>query len=570
MHVDDSLFAPPPIAKPSSIKPKFSFVVIRSVFDRYKKLFAVVFLCFWLMSSVYTALSFKPTYTAKGVVLIKDTAVTAKYVTGDSYDTTTSQSTSSVINTMGLLKTSLLKQKLWKFLEANHPEVLNQLKIKNYESWDGFFGNGSKFVKYANIPGTDLITMEFKWYEPQLTQEGLEALMQAFRNASLEINQTEQGERNRFLSEQIVDIDEQLTALREQLSAFKEAHAIVNADAENSELEKVRLEFATNLVQSQAQAKGHHAQATRYNHLLGMTTEAAVTASALGRNELLSRLYSELYALKSERAKLATLYQDNNVKILEIDNHVRGLQKNIDAETNRVLGNSLKRRINRAIADETRSGIVSQLVQAQTQADNLNTQNRVLNSYLARLNSRAKLLPKIEATLARYQLEEASLDNALKVLKEKEVDARLRQSQSLSNVFIIEHPELPNAQSFPKLPHLLFVDLLLALGLASGVVYLVSRFPQLPTRSLPKDFLTEKVILKQKAFLKPKEKVILKEEVADFPLDEPPFSLSPSIHNISTATAAQKKLLPSIYPSAYSWRSTQEPTDALGKEHVLN
>jgi uncharacterized protein involved in exopolysaccharide biosynthesis len=446
---------------------KLNLQTLMLLLQQNKRMFVTIFLFVWLLTSVYTVVGYKPSYVSSGMVMIKDTALTAKYVTADNYEMTAAQSTSSVMNTMGLLKTTIFMDDLWKFFNAKHPEALAKLKIKDFKDWQEFFGNGSKLIKYSNMPGTDLISMEFKWEDPQIAKEGLEVIMQTFRESSLQINRTEQHERSRYLAQQINDIQNKLVLVQAQSSQFKSQNGVVNSAEENINLTKAKMDIKTSLAVTNAEAAGKASQVSGYKKLLGMNTHDALRATGLGRNETLAKLQADLYVAQSERASLLTKYTEQSVKVQEVNNHISELQASIQKETNRSVGRGGQAG-GQAISDETRGHAVGDMVSATTEAQQLSSKNRVLGGYLHELEARAKDLPRIEAKLSNYEMEESALNSSLKTLKEKELDAKLKESQSLSNVFVVDKPRIPVDASFPRLPHLLVFDFML--GLACAVV----------------------------------------------------------------------------------------------------
>lgn len=459
--------------------PKLNFQALLLLLKQNKRMFVTIFLFVWLLTSVYSLVGYKPSYVASGMVMIKDTALTAKYVTEDSYEMTAAQSTSSVMNTMALLKTSLFMEDLWKYFQAKHPEVLAKLKIKNFDDWQKFYGNGSKLIKSSNLPGTDLISMDFKWSDAVIAKEGLDVVLQTFKDASLDVNRSEQHERRRYLSQQIDEIQQKLTLVRNEMSDFKAHHGIVNTTEETVSLAKAKLDIKTDLAMTNAEAQGKASQVSSYRKLLGLNAHDALRATGLGRNETLAKLQTELYTAQSERASLLTRYTEQSVKVQEVDNHINELQASIQHEVNRSVGQG-KVDNSHAISDETRGKTVGDMVSASTEAQQLNTKNRSLQGYLQTLEARAQALPKMEAVLANYQLEETALNDSLKTLKEKELDAQLKESQSLSNVFVVDAPRVPLDASFPRLPHLLVFDFILGLGVSLAAVFLKSKKQNIP------------------------------------------------------------------------------------------
>ncbi|MEB3287278.1 MAG: hypothetical protein VKJ04_07225 [Vampirovibrionales bacterium] len=450
-----------------------------------KKLFVSVLLFTWLLSTTVTLIAYKPTYVSKGMLMIKDTAVTAKYITGDSYETTTSLSTSSVINTMGLLKADAYKHKLWDFFRTYHPEELKSRNIKNFKQWNAFFGNGSKLISYWNAPGTDLINVDFKWSNPQIATEGLQVVIDTFKELSLNLNQSEQRERGRFLGTQIEDMQHRLTAVREKIGNIKEANGIVDLAEENANIARARINLKTDMSATRAEASGKLSQLSGYQSMLGMSAKQAVTASALGRNDVFAKMQSELYALRSERNSLLTRYTEDSVKVQDVDNRIKQLEDNLEKEMKRTVGHGSGGRVPMAVSDSTRGDAVSRMMEAKAGALELGARSGALQRYLGELDTRAKKLNKVSVVLADLKLEEATLDESLKTLKEKELDAKLKETQTLSNVFVAEQPQIPLVPVAPTRTHFLIIDVLLAVivaGLAIAAKEYLERRNMIPQR----------------------------------------------------------------------------------------
>jgi uncharacterized protein involved in exopolysaccharide biosynthesis len=421
-----------------------------SLLNRHKKLFILVAATVGLTYGTIALLTYKPSYVAEGMVVIKDSAVTAKYVTGDNYETTASQSTNSVINIMGLLKADGYMQKIYDYLLSTHPEELKKHRVKNIKDWEDFFEDGGKFFKYANIPGTDMINMSFKWQDPVIAKEGLEAMIDEFRQKSLRLNKSEQHERHHYLTDQIRDIQDKLIGTRKRISEFKAANHIINTAEENANLSRARMELKANLEATVAAAHGKNSEINSYQNLLGMNAKQAVTAAAIGRNQSLSNLYQELYRMRAEKNALLTRYTDESPKVRDLNEKLDQTQVNIKKELRRTVGKvnmDVDTAGSMAFSDSTRSGAVSELISAKASATELAARSNSLNHSLGELESRAKKLTLAESTLANYVLEEETLNESLKILKQKEIDANLKEQQTLSNIFLIE----PTPHDCPKL-----------------------------------------------------------------------------------------------------------------------
>src|SRR5262249_22645391 len=141
--------------------------------------------------------------------------------------------------------------------------------------------------------------------------------------------------------------------------------------------------------------------------------------------------------------------------------------------------------VQRAFADETRSQAVKDMLQAQALSQGMSLKASEMGAYLNKIDDRMKRLPEMEQVLADMTEEESSLSQALDTLKQKTLEAKMREMQTLSNVFVISDPTQPINPLPPTQMHLIMLGL--ALGLAGGVTtaFVKERYLRAPSLSHP-------------------------------------------------------------------------------------
>ncbi len=433
-------------------------------------LFMAVAVFIWCWTLIYCVFVYQPQYSANAVVVIKDSALTTRYIEPDRYyvaSTTSSNAANPVLNTMGLLKSSAIMDALWVYFSQNHPKALKKKDISTKADWEEFYGNGKHLIKSKNQPGTDLISIEFVWDDPAIAKEGLDVAVDAFQKASLELNQAEQRNRSAFLEKEIAEVAKQLDDVRTQKSLFKTRTKTVNISQEGDELARNRITLANELNQAEAKKRGKLAEVQRYQQMLGMSTEEAVSATAVGLNATLSKLMDKRYELDQQYANLRTTLTEKNPRVKEVKAQLDQVESDIRKEQARTLGG--KHLDGQAIADSTRGAMVADMVSAHSEAIRLDNEINVLRQRLNEVDSLIEQVPEVEAELATISQKEASLSQALDTLRQKSMEAQLKETQTLSNVFVVDPPRLPNKDKFPNQVHILLGGFILGVlgGLAS-------------------------------------------------------------------------------------------------------
>jgi len=429
---------------------------------------------FWV--GLYAWFVYKPHYSSKAVVIIKDSAVTTRYVQPDQNymsQTTSSSSSNPVLNSMSLLKSNMIGEALWKYLQDEHPEELKKLKIKKRKEWEAAFQDGSGFIKAKNLPGTDLISIQFSWTDGPFAKEGLDVVVKAFQDGSRDLNKAEEVSRTRYLTLQAKELADQLKQIRHQKSLYRSKVGTISLNREQDDLASSRLDLSNKLNQAEAQAKGKESLRQNYQRILRMTPAQAVDASAMGQNSTMARLQDELYRLKELYSVLHASLSDTNPKLREVRAQMAEVQANIQSEGNRTLGTSVLRHSPgaMAVADSTRSQAVGDMLRAEGESKDYRAQAQQIRKRLAEVNQQIRTYPGFAEEMSNLDQQENSLSAALDQLRQKVIESRIREDQTLSNVFIVDAPRLPEKPQFPTQIHLTILGLLLGLGTGAAVAF---------------------------------------------------------------------------------------------------
>jgi uncharacterized protein involved in exopolysaccharide biosynthesis len=462
--------SPPHFQYTPSQDESFSLRHMVGLLKRESVLLLAVAVFVWVWIGIYLLLGYQPKYASEATVLIKDAVSRERYVQPDLLPGSATSTASPVLNAMSLLKSKRVEQALWVFLSQKHPETLQKLKIQTAEEWSDFFDGGKHLITSKNDPGTDVISIKLKWESPDIAQAGLNAVLDGFQEASLELNRAEQKSRSQYIDNQTQAIDKKLKLLRTQKAHYKSKSRIANLTRESEKLADAGIELANQLNQFEAQAVGKEQAFERYQSMLGFSPEEALRATGLGGNQNLSKLYDKLYEQTQYFAQLKATLTDKNPKVLEAKSVLNQIESNIKRELIRSSGWQSNKTI--SISDVTRSKAINEMVEAHAESIRLRSEQVILKDRLDEVQSKIQTLPNVEETLSKMDDEEKTLSAAIYSLRQKELDARIKQAETVSNVFVMNHPSHPGSQAFPNSKHIIFIGFLagLVLGLAAVIL----------------------------------------------------------------------------------------------------
>ena len=246
----------------------------------------------------------------------------------------------------------------------------------------------------------------------------------------------------------------------------------MDAEQEGIQLSHRRTELQSRLNELTTDLQGKSASERRYQSLLGMTPKQALEASAVGMNPTLSALKAELYTLKQKLALLSTTLTDQNPKVEELRAKVQQVESDIRKELRQTLGRNVRLKDTTAISDSTREDLVRQLVKAHSDVNRLGQEVGAIRTRLVDLNTKISKYPELEEHLNNLKQTESTYSNSLDALRRQLMEARLREAQTLSNVFVVNQAPLPKSANFPAPKHVMVIGLLAGLGAAllAGII----------------------------------------------------------------------------------------------------
>jgi uncharacterized protein involved in exopolysaccharide biosynthesis len=453
--------------------------------EKWLILGVTLFILFWTI--MYALFSFVPKFESKATVIVKDSAITGSYVAANNFGgqtpTTSSSASNPVLNMIGIINSSNVRRALYDYYANFHKDVLDKYKIKSVEDWETFYGDGTSFLKAKNMPGTDLIQINFTWDEPKTARESLRILLKAFQDESLNINQAEQRNRSRYLDIQVDELTKKLEVVRKQKSDYKTRVNVIAQQKQADEMTKSRLDLNTQLNAVLSKARGKAAEAARYERMLNMTADQAVEAAGVGLNTSMAKLYDQLYALRQTEATLLASLTDKNPKVVEVQETIKSVEASIKKEESRSVGAHPKAS-GRAVSDSTRGQLITNMAKAQAESNSFQQQALEMQNLQGQLQGDMVKFPSVEEGLANIEQEERYLSNGLDTLKQKALEAHIKQAETLSNIFIVDQPTLPDKEKFPSRPMILLFGLISGFALGVGVAFLKTRLSSSNTNAM--------------------------------------------------------------------------------------
>ena len=428
----------------------------RSLRENTNIIFMVTIIIFaWTL--IYVLAFYSPEYESKAKIWIKDLE-TKEFISPLNQSSHLSSLTSAgnpLLTQMEIIKS----ENLLKTVE----EAQRQAGFKNpdYRKID---------VSVKQKPNTDILILSAKGKTPQQAQFTLNKILEEYERTNHSINGKISRARRVYLTKKIDEFSKRWEIVREKIKEYKTDNYAIDIDQQSQRLVEQKMDTQNKIADIQANIKHNQATVRELQRQLGLNTKDAVNAVAIGSgNKVLEQLRQDLnretQALEYDLVK----FSDTNPKIIAQRAKIETLKTQIRAQITMSIGKNASAQ--RAIYDTVREDLVDALAQKQAQLMGYRAQERALQKTLTKVNEDQTKIPEMKYNLSYLEQEEAVLSHAYAELRQKLIETKLKESEAISNVIVVDKPDFPKKQSFPTRVQVLFLGLIFGFLMGAFLVF---------------------------------------------------------------------------------------------------
>lgn len=418
---------------------------------------------------VYALFFHKPVYKSTAKVWIKD-SVSENYLTsGEAHSdlSALTQAGNPVLTQIEILESNELKDYLanyaWKKeLEANAAKSKGVRRNPN----DIKKPNTKKVMKVKSEPGTDVITVTMSWNDPAMAREMLSVALRKFDEINLGINNDIRTKKRQYIDERVAEVEGKLIATRNKIRQYQLGSGAIDLEEQTKELVRLKMAMTSRLEDVMAARNNTSANMRELQGQLAMSPREALKAVALGSgNENLVKMRTTLNELQQQYDHDSVRLAATNPRMVALKNQISTLQKQIQGEVRQTVGNGKDKGLR--IYDGVRENLVQEMASSRARAVGLSNEVSSLSAGIARIDAALKTIPESKFNLDNLMQEEKALAVAYDELRKRQIEARIREAETPSNIFIVDQPSVPENASFPTATHVVALSLLL--GLMAGL-----------------------------------------------------------------------------------------------------
>lgn len=413
---------------------------------------------------LYVLTLYKPAFESEAKVWIKDTS-TRSYLSqnpdGPGYLSPLTQAGNPVMTQSEILTSKEMESFLSDFVAKHQPREkwAKTYKGKPYTA---------ELIKVKTEPNTDILQVSLKWDDPVVARDMLRVALEKLDDTNLAFNRQIYTKKREYADQQLSEISNKLASVRDRIKQFQSGNLAVDIDAQTQELVRLKTQLVAQLESVNAARQNNSSNASSLQKQLAMNPKQALQAVALGSgNENLVKMRSDLALLKQQYAKDGVKLAPTNPTMVAAKKQIAELESQVKAEIRETTGG--KANDGPLIYDNVRSQLVQDLASSNARSAGLGSEAASLTSAIARVNSSLKSIPENRYTLTGLHEEEKALALAFDELRKKQIEARIKEAETPSNMFVVDSPSLPDKASFPRGAHLIVLSALLGLGVGVGL-----------------------------------------------------------------------------------------------------
>lgn len=430
---------------------------INRIFKRLladKKLMISVFIIVFFWITIYIIVFYEPKYVSNATIMLSDTS-TPTFVTNIDGDASFSNKSNETLTQIEILRSYQLAQYLKKFIQEKYPK-----ELKNNMTDQKFYVILRKHLTAKSKLATDIINISFTWDNPEIAKELLTEILKEYKRVNLSFNRQIQTDKRQYIDEILVQGEKRLNIVRAKIANYMKDNLAISIDEESIRLVNQNINFKTRLEMTNASIQRYSSTINDIKAKLGLNTEDAINAVALGAdNKSLALLREKLDDNQQQLAFESIKLAPTNPKIVALKKQIEEVKKQIHEQIILSIGKNTKIS-NVSIYDPVRTKLVLDLVDAQTEYSSLIAEKGSLEKSLREIVENQSLIPEKKYTLDDLQQEERNLSLAYDEIKKKQIEARIKEAEISSNIIIIDPPDFSKKQSFPTVFHIILLGIL--------------------------------------------------------------------------------------------------------------
>ena len=295
------------------------------------------------------------------------------------------------------------------------------------------------------VPGTDILEITYEHPNPQFAAGVVNTAIAAYLESNIQESQSDAATAQAFIAQQLPSSEAQVKAAESALRQFKEANGVVDLEEESSNTVEVLTTLDSSVTQLKAQLADTNVRAINLQQQLQLNPGQAYTVGIVSESPGVQDVLTQLQTAQSQLAIARTRYRDGHPEIEKLSTQLASLNALLGQRVSQAAGGN----ISQLPADDLQSGeleqdLIAQYLQLSSQRAGLAQQLEQLAGAFSAQQSRAQVLPGLEAQERELARKLTAAQGTYETLLENLQQAQLIGNQNLPNARIVSPALVPS------------------------------------------------------------------------------------------------------------------------------
>lgn len=434
-----------------------------NLINKYKKIILVGLSVSLILFLGYLIFSYVPLYSTSVDIFIRNLPSGNVIVDSDSSLIKSESGFSNpLFNFSELLKSEELATRVYSDLQEKYPKDVKKLKAK--KNWTKTY---NKLVKVKLIPSSDILTISMNWPNKKHAAGALDIVIKDFKAYNIEIRRSVESKQREYLDSQLIEASQNLDNLRKKITDYKIKNNVYDFQDEGSSLAIAKIDIVKQSELLKADLQSNEKKlATLASQLNVKNASEALRATGVGADPYLADLSTKLADAQQNYARISSQYTDKYPAVIEAKSVIAQIKRDIVKRQQETLGNYV---IKRGIYDRPSQDVVRDMAVVESNVIAAKAQLSSLNKSVGTLNKDESDVESKKLKLMEMLKEEDALSLAYAKIKEKQLEAKIKENQVVDNISTLGSPDTPKfllTNLLIKFVGFLLLGILGSLGLA--------------------------------------------------------------------------------------------------------
>ncbi len=408
------------------------------------------------------------------------------------------------------------------------PIIQKTISRLNLKDSKGATLKTSEFIKrltVKDIKGTDVLQVSYNDSNPEASAEVVNTLMTAYLEHNIAYHRSAIASARKFLEKQVPSAELVVRKAEAEFREFKEKNKIVSVQEEATKSVTMLTQLQTQIGDIKSKIGDASVQAQSIRSQLGMTSQQALTMTALSQSDGVQELTKQLQQLEIELVTKREVFLDSHPEIIKLESKINGLKNILKNQIGTVTsGEPIQANQNlpsNLQIGELKQQLSGELVRLESQRLGLASQLATLSGLETTYRQRLNNLPRLEQQQRELERKVQASQSTYSLLLQKLQESRIAENQNLGNAQIISEAETPDEPiSSPNINYL-SAGLLGLLASMATMYLLESRDKYIKTIDEAKEFMELTLLGVIPLFSKPKSSIFLRNNNDDIEPSHP-------------------------------------------------